>query len=482
MAGVVAAERVLSNFARRSHIPADAEQWLINAIDPCHDRLTKLTGYPDDNQSASCVQRVKQAYTIKAPGSTASSALWDLMVLSTPLMNSQQVVGYSSGSLSTPSNTINDNLLTLTSVNAGLGSYGGLMFIAVPSTTGFTWSNVQSAISAGTGYNIANTLPSTYSQGSSRIIGSAFEVCNTTAELTVQGSVATFRQPIQDFEDAGTFTLLSSLSGATAGIITIASCLPIPGPPANLAQAFLLPGTRQWKAKEGAYVVSVLNSERLPPQDFNLTVPVIYQKGSDGSTASLIGPTTFNSGYNLTGSSTVGFTGTNFWNNFDQSGCIFTGLSATTTLQLSWINDVERFPTEQQGDLVVLATPSTVYSPTCIEAYSMITQDLPTGVPFGQNGLGDWFMGAVKNVSSIITPVLKTVAEKNPAVKTLLGFQDIVTKGNSGGGKKGKKDKAGKGFLAPPSIANNDRAMEAKRQMKSKNGKAPAGMKWVAKK
>jgi len=88
--------------------------------------------------------------------------------------------------------------------------------------------------------------------------------------------------------------------------------------------------------------------------------------------------------------------------------------------------------------------------------------------------LGDWFMGAVKNVSNIITPVLKTVANKNPAVKSLLSVGEILTKGNklgsNGGGKKGK-GKSGKGFLVPPSIANNDKAMKGGNKKWAPTGK-----------
>jgi hypothetical protein len=471
MAGVTNSERVLANFARASHIPKEAEQWLINSVDPCHDRLTKLEGYPDDNQSASVVQRVKQAFTIAAPQPSVPN-LWDLMIINTPVMTTNAIsnVTFQPGS----SGTISSNVASITASNLNLTKYGGLSFIAVPSGTGFSWNNISNRILATTGYIVANSLPSIYQQGPSRIIANAFEVCNTTADLTAQGSVLTFRQPVQDFEDAGTFSIVNTTG---AGITSYASLsgLPIPGPPVNLAQAMLLPGSRQWKAKEGAYVVSALNSDRLPPQDFNITQPMFYQNPSDSSSAAQVEvPFTVASGFSFYGGGTLNTGTPQFWSNFDQSGCIFTGLSATSTLQLSWIVDIERFPTEQQGDLVVIATPSCVYSPACIEAYSMITQDLPTGVPFGQNGLGDWFMGAVSKVRDAVMPAITLAAKKNPMLKSLVQVHDLVTekkKGKAGG------KKAGKGFLAPSSIANNDKAV-----MPGAMRNAPKGKKWVVKK
>jgi hypothetical protein len=472
MAGVTNSERVLANFARASHIPKEAEQWLINCVDPCHDRLTKLEGYPDDNQSASVVQRVKQAFTIQAPQPSTTN-LWDLMIINTPVLTTNNLTNVIFQPVGT--GVISSNVASITTNNTNLTKYGGLSFIAVPSGTPFSWANISSRIAATTGYIVANSLPSIYSQGPSRIIANAFEVCNTTADLTAQGSVLTFRQPVQDFEDAGTFSVINTTG---AGITSYASvsALPIPAPPVNLAQAMLLPGSRQWKAKEGAYVVSALNSDRLPPQDSNITQPMFYQNPSDNSsTAQVEIPTTVATGYSFYGGGTLNTASPQLWSNFDQSGCIFSGLSATTTLQVSWIVDIERFPTEQQGDLVVIATPSCVYSPACIEAYSMITQGLPTGVPFGQNGLGDWFMGAVSKVRDAVMPAIQIAAKKNPMLKSLVAVHDLVTE-KKGKGKGGGK-KAGKGFLAPSSIANNDKAVTPGAMRN-----APKGKKWVVKK
>jgi hypothetical protein len=486
MAGVARAESVLNSFARAAHINSDAKQWLMNAIDPCHDRLTKLTGYPDDNQSASVVQRVKQTFTIKAPTNPVGSGLYDVMILNTPLMNVQSLYGMVSQPGS--NTTIVNNVLTYTGGNI-FNSWGGLMFIAVPSGTPFTFANIFTQVVAGTGYVIANGLPVIYSQGASRVVGNAFEACNTTAELTVQGAALVFRQPVQDFEDAGVFSICNQGGGSATSYAAV-SCLPIPSQPVTQAQAMLLPGSRQWKAKDGCYVVSALNSDRLPPQDLNFTLPLVYQNGSDGSGSGFIGPSTTNAGVSIPGTP-VNFYGSNknFWTNFDQSGVIFSGNSVTSTYQVTWVVDVERFPSEQQSDLVVIATPSTVYSPTCIEAYSMIIQDMPVGVPFKENGLGDWFMGAVEKVRDVVMPTIKLAAAKNPMLKSLVAVHDLVTGGNKKG--QGKKGKSGKGFLAPASAAKGDPEIRAAK----KAGKAyvkrinavglskaalPKGVKWVA--
>jgi len=129
-----------------------------------------------------------------------------------------------------------------------------------------------------------------------------------------------------------------------------------------------------------------------------------------------------------------------FWTKFDQSGAYFTGLSATTTLQVTWIVDVERFPTEQQSDLIVIATPSPAYDNVALEAYAHIMQDMPTGVMQKENGLGDWFMSAVGKVRDVVMPLLRGSAQSSPAAAALVGVHDLVTSGHGNKKTRGSKN------------------------------------------
>lgn len=451
MAGVVAAERELDRFARAVGIPTDAKQWLENALDPCHDRLTKLTGYPDNNQSASCVQRVKQAINITAPTSVITSgSTWDCLILDTPFETANNLTNYQSQPGG--SNAITSNTMIQTPANLNLGSWGGLQVVAIksgsPTSAQFSFNTIAAGITAGTATSNSYVIDPTYQAGPARIITKGFEVCNVTADLTAQGSVACFRQPVQDFEDASTFQLFINNP-----ITALATCsvLPVPGPPTSLNTSMLLAGTRQWKAKDGAYCTGVLNTDRLPVQDFNFVQPLLYQNDSGVNTI-IEGPGIIPSSATIPASPPVALNTVNrqFWSNFDQYGCIFSGLSATSSLQLTRIVDVERFPTEQQKDLAVLAVPSTEFSIEAQEAYSRITQDLPVGVPFKENGLGDWFMGAVSKVRDVVMPTIRAAAKTNPMMKSLVGVHDLITDQKKGKGKgKGGGKNSGKGFLAP---------------------------------
>jgi hypothetical protein len=70
---------------------------------------------------------------------------------------------------------------------------------------------------------------------------------------------------------------------------------------------------------------------------------------------------------------------------------------------------IERFPSQLDADLVVLATPSARYDPQALDLYSEIIRSMPVGVPQRMNGLGDWFAEAVSTASDFIAPVLSAI-------------------------------------------------------------------------
>jgi len=94
---------------------------------------------------------------------------------------------------------------------------------------------------------------------------------------------------------------------------------------------------------------------------------------------------------------------------FNHFGAYFSGLSASTTLQVNAIYIVERFPTAQETDLVVLAKPSCRADDAAIQLYSEVSRMMPVGVPQRMNGLGEWFSDAVSAASDFISPVLSAI-------------------------------------------------------------------------
>jgi len=86
-------------------------------------------------------------------------------------------------------------------------------------------------------------------------------------------------------------------------------------------------------------------------------------------------------------------------------GAIFTGLSDTTTLTLNVNTFHESFPSPAENDILVLATPSATYDPVALEMFSHSLSSMPVGVPASENGLGDWFLGAVADAAEFLAPL-----------------------------------------------------------------------------
>jgi len=186
-------------------------------------------------------------------------------------------------------------------------------------------------------------------------------------------------------------------------------------PPDTPNTALLLEGSRQWKAKEGCYCVGTLNSSELPtginncgvvvglsPTDsMYATYPTAVSNPVNSGTVSIPSSPAF--GLTIIGSPEANMT------KFNHFGAYFSGLSASTTLQVNAIYIVERFPTAQETDLVVLAKPSCRADDAAIQLYSEVSRMMPVGVPQRMNGLGEWFSDAVSAASDFLSPVLSAI-------------------------------------------------------------------------
>jgi len=94
---------------------------------------------------------------------------------------------------------------------------------------------------------------------------------------------------------------------------------------------------------------------------------------------------------------------------FNHAGAYFTGLSNSTTLQLNATYYVERFPSQQDSALVVLARNSCHGDHIALDLYSEIIKEMPVGVPQRMNGMGEWFADAVSSATDFIAPVLSAI-------------------------------------------------------------------------
>jgi hypothetical protein len=205
----------------------------------------------------------------------------------------------------------------------------------------------------------------------------------------------------------------------------------------------LLQGSRQWQASEGCYVVGAFSSEENPAFGISQAIPIMNTGATESTEGAANNYNVYAPRIERTFASFSGLAAPyqNFWtptyapirvHPIHQSGAIFSGLSAQTTLTVNVNFFYESFPGPSDEQILVLAKPSCKYDPCVMELYSRLIQELPVGVPVAENGLGDWFLDAASKAAKYIGPVLAAlphpIAKGAGAALTYLGDtgQDYV--------------------------------------------------------
>lgn len=257
------------------------------------------------------------------------------------------------------------------------------------------------------------TLASDYVQGASRVIGLGMEVQNTTADIYKQGQVFTWRQP-SAMGGGGVFTSQTSVAPQLTPFVGHMQRRP----PANTKQEMLIPGTRQWRAEDGAYIVGTFVGQDNPPLYTSYDLPVVYDDPLVEDYPTNNGfPTTVATTYNdrkvwvptetIPSAEYGGVPPCLKVNPMHMSGMHFSGLSQQSTLSLTVNIYLESFPGPAEPSILVLGTPSAQYDPVALEIFSHCLSSLPVGVTAGDNGFGDWFADVVRQASNYLYPIAK---------------------------------------------------------------------------
>jgi len=375
---------MLDKLVASKALSSDGAAFVTKALDPFHDFEVNLRGIPDKNTSSIIVQEIKQSITISSP--FGAGVEWDMHVYTLPeleafsgqagelLTQTMQIQQYGGFAPAGNWQTVNANQKTLIApIVVAMVQSGGDSVFAGNNSTGVVY------------YATINI--SQYFSGQKRLLGSAFEVHDTTAELYKQGGVCVYRMPqannIIQADD------VEADVGICLGIDTISR-----SPPNNLAACLLLNGSRQWESKEGCYCVQ---TQDLTRNDLMGTF-IGGRKFSWGDdTVSTSAASTFAWGTysppfeSISGKSNYGWKPTPF----HTSGAYFTGLNPNSTFILNSIHILESSPTPDNQQLVVLAKPPPLDDPLALEIYKQASSLLTAGVPVGENASGDFWDGVL---------------------------------------------------------------------------------------
>lgn len=375
-------------------ISPDARDWIIAALDPFHDFQRQLAGYPDSDSMHSTVACYNYELDVSKPAGAVGN--WDAHVFSMPMLHNHmmhQVVStntdyaFACSGVGPP----NQTLRNLGSLNVYTADAGQPLY---QSTTDFNPSNFESrVIDAGP----------TAGSGMGRVIAWGFEVVNTTADMTKQGSLTAYRMPQSMSLDESCI-----FQGNSAIVYDKVLSQRLRSPPSTSSEAVLLGGTRQWAAADGAYVVvpqstvanpirpstnmSVMTSCYCPLATGNHAM--ISTRASQGAIGTNNAPVT-----------TPLLSEPQRVIPFNTVGLFLTGLSPSTTFRVKMKMYVEKAPTYADPSTSVLATPSAAYNARVLELYSACLSQLPIAVPVGMNGFGDWFRTVLDIIGKVALPL-----------------------------------------------------------------------------
>jgi hypothetical protein len=392
---ITRSERVLERLVSQDLLSPHGRDFLIASVDPFHDtQLRDYAGFPDLDTTPSVRRLIKQSVTISCP--TTITGNWDLHIVQWPWLVAASYVG-----TNRTNNYISIGVIpTLATIKAigGLSAYATVAGVA-PNFNSIPTSQL--------------TLADAFTTGSNRVIGMGFEVVNTTSDLYRQGQVAVWRQP-NSAPDTMLFHRNSSTQASGTAVVSEITGVIVPCPPHTIASAMLQPGTRQWKAADGAYVVSPHISADNPAKFPDYTQPIVnLDEGATDTLTNKVSGVWPVGNNNLTCLCPIPVQPTVAAGTYDQAfrcypihmtGALFTGLSNESTLTINWNVYLETFPTVAEPDIVVLATPSAGLDPVALKLYSECMMSLPVGVPVDENPLGEWFAQVVDVISDFLTP------------------------------------------------------------------------------
>lgn len=382
----------------RAGLSHEGRAWALMALDPFHDTEIKVMGCPNSQTGRSLVFDIRKTIAVAKP-STLATGNWDCHVALIPscrMVNMKGAVQSFTpiGGVTPPTpNSISPETTDLPDLPEGVlvafrCASGTNSFVRAPgSTAECSAISVDEYLRPG---------------GRHAVVGCAFEVHNTTAEIYKQGSVTVYRH--QNKYETGSMFDLSDVAPA---LVRFANA-----PPPTLAAAKQLGGVT-WDAAQGALVPISLNHMDRPPGAFTPITTVLLQNNGEGYMTPKASPTV------LAPATHLDF-------GLDSSGAYFTGLSNESTLEITLRCFLEIFPSPTD-DLMALAQPS---PPVDYKALELVSQIVGTIFP------------PLKPVANAVGQVADLVQATNQAARAnqRLGVEGA---GQLNGKKKKAKNKSG---------------------------------------
>lgn len=419
------AERSLANTCAKLGITETGKRWLDLCLDPFKDLNMPTAGYPDSVTIPSVVQTIHDSYAVSVPASVSSGNNWDANIFIDQLYNNVSLYA-------TPYDSRYQGLFL---VGQGTGAYsrGGLLIRSGPA---------GSPLGIQTQTFGASFKQDVLGEGDVRLIGIGLEIHNTTSDLYKQGALVCYRVPDAPIQQLDINLLYDP--GATSCVPTSQTAVQLIEVPTSASQAIDMPGSIQWEAKDGAYIVPVMSSPTNYPSTPEAIIPLDNDEVSGLTWAPKL--TAFGVAKLMVPTDDV----QNIVHGFSPSGCFLTGLSYQTTLQVNLTYYVEVFPTKSSV-LRRSVQPAPGLDAKALDLYAHIIAQMPVGVEVNDNFLGafisgiaqiartagSWLMGNMGNIAqgaqvvSNLASSINTNRGSVPARITRAVVDEVVEEVNS---------------------------------------------------
>jgi hypothetical protein len=447
---VTRGEQILEAVKQTTGMTEAGKEWLKIAIDPFHDVPDRTYGYPDQDVASSVVLRNKQQISLVSP--YANTETWGALIY----LDDYCVAGKAERR---PDDLALRNAVYMNNETAVTGNlpYGGLNIVTFDQTAFPTGNQFWAPPSPGATQNKITqySFPEENYVGKTRVISSGFEVHNVTEPLYKSGTVTTFNVPTVD-RDLETISAIFSTGVAVPSTteviyvenrafeeeITVEKCKEIFGAvpadskyyylgkkgktyvemvllhnkgqfsakaetvcPKSIAEAMLLKGTKSWEASKGAYMVQRMSSLENPAGFPEVVVPLFTDDDNAWPVFSQTAgtPKVWLPDMELSTEISSGniLIPVNRRKPYNKCGLYFSGLSPQTKLTINWNEYIEKFLSTQDTTLITLANNSPPEDIVAKTLYTRLADTLPPACPVEDNGLGDWFSGAMELLGSI---------------------------------------------------------------------------------
>lgn len=378
-------------------------------FDPYHDLPMKPAGYPDSYNGSTVSRCVKKTITIGAQSAEGPvpTSTWNCHIFSTPILDP---------AIFTPITGGNGNVIGYGKDLNNSRSYGGIMMQRSDSD-GPSWSYPQ----AETSTNVLGQLSLSRNdlKNVMRVTSIGFEVIDETAELYKQGTLTAYRQNQQQ-KDPFFCKMIATSGGITTAdhYVTDATAMLIKKPPVTTAAAMMIPNTKQWLVKEGAYCVIDFHDNDIPMTEPEYILPILIDDATEyvlplnNAPTHVARPASYATGLGIgitTNTPTILHYTSPTLNRIypiNTTGVFLTGLNPQASITVNAIFYVECAPTGEDEELLSLCSQSPAYDPLAMELISKLRRDCPIAVKLRENYMGEWFFNGIKNVINTALPWL----------------------------------------------------------------------------